>query len=72
MANNNCLKGMGCSCGSAGPFRIVTLCYAVVHDDGIDETSSHEWDDKSTCVCVACGKRGAVKDFKHKKKGAAA
>jgi len=68
MANDNCLKGMECSCGSTGPFRIVTLCYAIVHDTGIDDTSDHEWGDASGCTCIDCGKSGVVKNFEKKKK----
>jgi len=72
-SNENCLDGMVCHvCKSNGPFRIVTLCWAEVHDDGISETQEHEWDDKSCCVCVDCKFTGKVKDFRarsEKKKG---
>ena len=43
--NTHCLEGIRCpECGSYGPFGIGTHCSAIVHDDGIEETSGHEWD----------------------------
>lgn len=62
--NDNCLKGLRCpKCGSLGPFSIGTYSSAIVHDDGIAETSDHDWDKDSPCTCQACDKDGKVADF---------
>ena len=62
--NENCLKGMACSkCKSRGPFMIVTTCRAQVYDDGVEDTSDHEWDEDSACSCMTCGYIGKVGDF---------
>lgn len=63
--NENCLAGMACpKCKSKGPFRIVSTCWALVHDDGIDDTTEHEWDEESACICAHCKHDAKVKDFK--------
>ena len=62
--NENCLLGLACpKCKSRGPFMIVTTCQAEVHDDGIEDTSEHEWDLHSICSCKACKYTGKVDDF---------
>lgn len=62
--NENCLAGMACpKCKSNGPFLIVTTCWAQVHDDGIEDTSEHEWDENSTCLCKACKFSSKVGSF---------
>jgi len=63
--NENCLSGMACpECKSKGPFRIVSTCWAEVHDDGIEDTCEHEWDEESRCVCARCKHDAKVKDFR--------
>jgi len=53
--NENCLAGMACpSCGSEGPFSIVSTCIAEWTDDGTEEASDLEFDDDSHCRCMAC------------------
>lgn len=67
MNNTNVLVDMACpKCDGVGPFRIASHCWAVVHDDGVEETTEHEWDDADACVCLdpACGFHGHVRDFK--------
>ncbi len=62
--NTNCLEGIRCpECGSYGPFGIGTHCSAIVHDDGVEETSGHEWDKFSPITCQKCDHDGAVGDF---------
>ena len=62
--NTNCLEGIRCpECGSLGPFSIGTYSSAIVHDDGISETSEHEWDKDSPISCRACDEDGHVADF---------
>ena len=62
--NTNCLEGIQCpECGSFGPFSIGTYSSAIVHDDGITETSEHEWDKDSPIVCRLCDADGGVGDF---------
>ena len=62
--NKNCLKGMSCpKCGSSGPFRIASTCWAIVNDDGVEETTEFEWDDDSACRCVGCGHDAKVSPF---------
>jgi hypothetical protein len=62
--NGNCLKGLACpKCKSKGPFMIATTCWAQVHDDGIEDTSEHEWDENSACLCKACTFASKVGSF---------
>ena len=62
--NTNCLEGVACpKCESLGPFGIGTHCSAIVHDDGIEETSDHEWDKDSPITCQECDHYGKVSDF---------
>lgn len=64
VVNDNCLKGMRCpECGSSEPFSIGTFSSAMVYDDGISETSEHDWDKDSPCTCIECGHDGKVADF---------
>lgn len=64
MANTNCLQGIQCpSCQSDGPFSIVVSAWAKVSDDGIEETTEHEWGKGSTIICLGCNKQGTVLDF---------
>lgn len=64
MSNTNCLEGMACpKCGSEGPFKIVITAWALMFDDGIEETDESEWDDESPCICHECNHLGTVKDF---------
>lgn len=63
--NSNCLQGFECpDCGSEGPFRIEVSAMAVVYDDGVDEVEGVEWEDTSTCWCLACMSAGEVKTFR--------
>ena len=62
--NENCLAGMACpKCKSKGPFRIVATCWALVCDDGIEDTTEHEWEDDAACICAHCKHDAKVKDF---------
>ena len=62
--NTNCLEGLRCpKCSSLGPFSIGTYSSAIVHDDGITETSDHDWDKDSSISCQACPATGTVGDF---------
>ena len=62
--NDNCLKGMRCpACGAREPFSIGTFSSALVYDDGISDTSEHDWDKDSPCTCVECSHDGKVADF---------
>ena len=63
--NENCLAGMACpKCKSNGPFMIATTCWAQVHDDGVEDTSEHEWDENSACLCKDCKFSSKVGSFK--------
>lgn len=65
MPNTNCLAGMRCpKCKGKGPYRINASCFAVVHDDGVNETTDHEWSDDSTCLCLDCKNGGVVAQFR--------
>ena len=65
MPNENCLAGMACpKCDDEGPFRIAAQSWFKVYDNGTDEFESVEWDDDSTCICLACDFGGKVKNFK--------
>lgn len=67
MSNENCLAGLRCpACDSEGPFKISSKCWAVVNDDGVDETTEVEWDGDSAIVCVGCGEMGIVSEFTRK------
>ena len=69
MANENCLEGMRCpKCRSEGPFRIVATCWVEVHDNGIEHSYDHEWEDLSSCICAdpGCLYIGKVGGFKKK------
>lgn len=65
MANENCLKDMGCpKCGSPGPLKIYqTLCVGVWSDDGLEETTEPEIDPDSDIECLSCGYRGPHDEF---------
>lgn len=53
--NENVLAGVRCpKCGSPAPFRIVATCWALVFDDGVDESCEYEWDGDSLCECQTC------------------
>ncbi len=72
MSNENCLIGLRCPnqfCESTEPFKITAEASFLVYDDGTGEPSQIEWAADSPCVCVECGKRGVVGDFKDKKRG---
>lgn len=63
--NENCLEGMACpKCGSEGPFHITCVCTAKVYDDGVSETTDHEWDSNSVCYCEKCGTAASVGAFR--------
>lgn len=65
--NENCLAGMACpKCKSKGPFRIVATCWALVSDDGIEDTTEHEWEVDAACICARCKHDAKVKDFESK------
>lgn len=68
-SNDNCLKGARCpKCKSLGPFRINVFCQAVVHDDGVNDTTSHDWTDASHCICLECGFAASYRRFRERKK----
>jgi hypothetical protein len=62
--NSNCLDGMCCPCGSAGPFKIVVTAVATMSDDGSEDVSGLEWDDQSRYSCPACGRHGVVGELR--------
>lgn len=62
--NENCLKGISCpKCKAEDEFIIYGKCRMVVHDDGVEDTSEHEWGDDATIMCSACGETGTVGKF---------
>jgi hypothetical protein len=62
--NENCLVGFRCpKCKSKGPFRLVATCWALVSDDGVEDTTEHEWGDDAACICAHCKHDAQVKDF---------
>ena len=62
--NTNCLEHLRCpSCGSSNRFRIAVTCWADVFDDGIEEYSDAEWDERSPMFCPNCGFTATVADF---------
>ena len=64
MSNTNCLEGMKCpKCRSEGPFRIVTKCWSVVSDDGVEECYDHDWDVNAPCLCANCFLDATVRQF---------
>ncbi len=64
MTNSNVLKDIECpDCGHKGPFQITVICFAEVHDDGIEITWDHEWDERAVCVCLACHSSNYVEYF---------
>lgn len=69
MPNTNCLDGMKCpKCGDEGPFVMTVTCTAEVHDDGIDRTFDHSWEDDGVCRCTNadCRYIGKVVEFRLK------
>ena len=53
--NTNCLDGLRCpDCEAREPFQISARTIATVHDDGVHETSGHEWDNNAPIRCVTC------------------
>ena len=65
MANSNCLEGMACpKCGSEGPFKITVVASALICDEGVLETTNHDWEDMDYCGCDECHHHGTVGDFK--------
>lgn len=62
--NINCLVDMKCpKCGNLGPFVIAGEIFALVSDDGVDETWDFDWSPSSYCRCRACDHAGQVGDF---------
>jgi hypothetical protein len=66
--NTNCLAGMKCpKCGALEPFDILAITTVMMFDDGTDPDEPQgdlEWDDESSCLCLACRHTGKVRDFK--------
>ena len=63
--NDNCLDGMACpKCNHWDDFVIHISGYAVVTDDGTEDTEGCDWDADSFCKCRSCGFIGKVKDFR--------
>ena len=66
--NTNCLAGMKCpKCGALEPFDILAITTVMMFDDGTDPDEPQgdlEWDNESSCMCLACRHTGKVRDFK--------
>jgi len=64
MPNENCLKGMKCpECGSFGPYKIASSCWAVWTDEGTENYTELEFGDEDRCICLDCKNNGTVKVF---------
>ena len=66
MANENCLAGMRCpKCKSYGPFHISISAWALVYDDGIEDTENGDWDQENACLCgdPKCAYQATVAEF---------
>jgi len=62
--NENCLVDMHCpECESEGPFGISVSSWAIVSDDGIENTLDSEWDADSPCACRSCGFNALIGNF---------
>lgn len=63
--NTNCLEGIRCpNCGSLGPFLVISECLAIVADDGVEQTSDHDWSYSKVCACQDCWFEDAYSAFK--------
>lgn len=64
--NTNCLAGMKCpECGSLGPFRFPASCWAIVNDDGVEESTDFDWDENAIGRCVSCGHECKIRDLRN-------
>lgn len=62
--NSNVLEGWKCpKCGATERFEVASKCWAIVVDDGIEESVEHEWSNDSPVRCTACDHGGTVLDF---------
>jgi len=62
--NENCLEGMKCpNCGSLGPYKIVSSCWAVWTDEGTRDYTEFEFGDEDACICLNCEYNATVNCF---------
>lgn len=65
--NENCLVGYRCpACGSLGPFKFPTKCWAMWSDDGTDQIVNCQIDDDegTSGQCVECNHQSWLDEFK--------